>query len=296
MEQPVRGKTVNVAIRKVGAKGVSNTFDEIVTEEPLEIRVYLVGPDGKERYDSISVTMRTPGNDFELAAGFLYSEGVISSRDDVERISYCVNVSEEQQYNIVNVYLGESAKFDPDSLLRHFYATSSCGVCGKASLEAIRTKGFTPIADDATSVSPETVVRLPDELRKAQLVFDKTGGLHASGLFDVEGRLELLREDVGRHNALDKLIGSQLLAGKVPIRRRICVVSGRIGFELVQKSLAAGIPLIAGVGAPSSLAVDLAREFNMTLIGFIRQGGFNIYSGGERVSAPQVAAPSTRTE
>ena len=248
----------------------SPQIDTIVVEEPMEIRVAVAG-----NVHSISVTMRTPGNDFELAAGFLFTEGVIRDRSAIERIAYCTG-GDEQHYNIVTVHLRPGVAFDPTKFSRHVYTTSSCGICGKASLEQVRAA--LPAKPLLSFVPPDDqLLLLPDKLRQAQVIFSKTGGLHASALFDAQGKLRVLREDVGRHNALDKLVGSQLLEDALPASETILVVSGRVSFELVQKALMAGIPALAAVGAPSSLAVELAREFGLTLIGFLRGDRFNIY-------------------
>ena len=255
--------------------------DVVAVEEPLEIRVRFA--DGDEwRTRSVSVTMRTPGDDFELAAGFLFAEGLVADRRDIQEISYCSG-DEQQEYNLLEVRLAPDASFDAGLLNRNFYMTSSCGVCGKASLEAIEVQGCAPIADGTMSVRADVLTGLPDALRIAQPVFEKTGGIHASGLFDVEGRLLALREDVGRHNALDKLIGREFLSGRLPLADRIVLVSGRTSFELLQKATMAGVPVVVAVGAPSSLAVELARRFNVTLVGFTRATGFNVYAGRARV-------------
>ncbi len=251
--------------------------DQLATEEPLEIR--LVSPQR-----TVAVTMRTPGADFELAAGFLYSEGVIRSREDIQRISYCVDpdVDGEQRYNIVNVELKEGLSVDLQPLERHFFTTSACGVCGKASLEALRLREY-PVIPKGLEVSAEVIYSLPEQLRNAQRVFSTTGGLHAAALFDAQGQLLSVREDVGRHNALDKLVGWAVLSDQLPFSDRIVLVSGRPSFEILQKSLAAGVPIVCAVSAPSSLAVELAREFGITLIGFLRGERFNVYAGRERL-------------
>lgn len=257
--------------------------DVLAVEEPLEIRL-VFGETGRRIEHSISITMRTPGDDFELAAGFLYSEGIIHSHDDVDQIAYCLGPEKEkQEYNVVSVQLSPGVRFDPDRLLRHFYMTSSCGVCGKASLEALQIGSDPALPPDRPAIAAEIVPQLADRLRQAQSVFEKTGGLHAAALFDVQGSLVSLREDVGRHNAVDKIIGERLLANKFPLFDHVMMVSGRAGFEIMQKALVAGIPLVVAVGAPSSLAVELAREFGMTLLGFARGDGFNIYAGAQRV-------------
>ncbi len=258
--------------------------DYVATEEPLEIRLLA----GSER-QTIAVTMRTPGADFELAAGFLASEGVIQSRDDIRRITYCVDavIDAAQRYNIVNVELRAASLPDLAPLERHFLTTSACGVCGKASLDALRLRGQIA-APPGPQVSAATITALPERLRATQGIFKTTGGLHAAGLFDADGTLLVVREDVGRHNALDKLAGWALMNGKMPLHRHIVLVSGRVSFEVVQKCLAAGVPIICAISAPSSLAVALAAEFGMTLVGFLRGERFNIYSGIERIDTMDV--------
>ena len=273
----------SIVVQRMGDGASVSSADVVATEEPMEVRIVSLGDDGFSS-ESVAITMRTPGHDFELAVGFLLSEGLVSCREDVVDVSYCPPVRDEQHYNIVNVTLDASAAFDASLLNRNFYATSSCGVCGKASLDALRTLGATR-RDDALRVSESIVRGLPDTLRQAQTLFDRTGGLHATGLFDAEGSLLTVREDVGRHNALDKVVGHHLLAGDLPLSGRIAVVSGRASWELMQKALAAGIPMVVAVGAPSSLAVELAREFGMTLAGFTRVDGFNVYAGAERIGA-----------
>jgi FdhD protein len=254
--------------------------DALATEEPMETRLIIAG-----RRQTVAVTMRTPGSDFELAAGFLYGEGIVGSREQVKAITYCRKgeVDEEQRYNIVNVEL--RAGIDPDlrTLERHFYTNSSCGVCGKASLEALEIRGC-PVLPPGPTVTAEVVYSLPDQLRKAQGLFDVTGGLHAAGLFDSYGRLVALREDVGRHNAIDKLVGWALLQDRLPLRDHIVMVSGRSSFEILQKCVAAGAPIVCAVSAPSSLAVDVARRFGVTLVGFLRGRRFNVYAGEERIA------------
>ncbi len=262
---------------------VRSRLDQLATEEPLEIR--LVSPQ-----QTIAVTMRTPGADFELAAGFLYAEGVVSSRNDIERISYCVdpNVDGEQRYNIINVELKEGLSVDLQPLERHFFTTSACGVCGKASLEALRLRGC-PVIPEGPEVPAQMIYSLPEQLRAAQRVFSTTGGLHAAALFDAQGQLLSIQEDVGRHNALDKLVGSAVLSDQLPLNNHIVMVSGRSSFEILQKCLAAGVPIVCAVSAPSSLAVELAREFGITLVGFLRGERFNVYSGRERLAIAQTS-------
>ncbi|MDZ8236180.1 MAG: formate dehydrogenase accessory sulfurtransferase FdhD [Nostoc sp. ChiQUE01a] len=257
-------------------------LDHITTEEPLEIRL---APFQK----TVAVTMRTPGADFELAAGFLYAEGVVNRREDIQRISYCLDesVDGEQRYNIVNVELRHGLIPDLQPLERHFYTSSACGVCGKASLEALHLRGCPAIFAGLT-VTPEIIYSLPDRLRAAQGIFTATGGLHAAATFDAQGQLLNLREDVGRHNALDKLIGSAFLSDELPLNNHIILVSGRSSFEILQKSAIAGVPIVCSVSAPSSLAVSVAKEFGITLIGFLRGERFNIYTGLERIKAINV--------
>jgi FdhD protein len=254
--------------------------DTLATEEPMEIRLLAGGAT-----QTVAVTMRTPGADFELAAGFLYGEGIVKSTDDIARISYCVDsdLDAAQQYNIVNVELRGGTEYDLRPLERHFYTTSACGVCGKASLEQLELRGC-PVVGPGPEISAETIYSLPGKLREAQGLFDATGGLHAAALFDEEGNLIALREDVGRHNATDKLVGWALLEGKLPLSGHIVMVSGRSSFEILQKCLTAGVPFVCAISAPSSLAVDVAREFGMTLVGFLRGERFNVYAGQERVA------------
>jgi FdhD protein len=270
-------------IWKVNGAGGVRRRDAVAVEEPLEIRLS-TNQGGKWIEKSISITMRTPGHDFELAAGFLFSEGIIRSSLDIQELSYCVGSDKaEQEYNIVNVRLKPGVSFDAKRLERHFYTTSSCGICGKASLESLSLQGCSALPAGNLQVNRRIISRLPEVLRAAQAVFERTGGLHAAGLFDRDGQLLGLREDVGRHNAVDKLIGEQLLAGRVPLKDQILLVSGRASFEILQKALMASIPIVAAVGAPSSLAVNVAREFNLTLVGFLRGASFNIYAGAQRI-------------
>ena len=258
--------------------------DVVTVEEPLEIRVEFTR-NGVRETSAVSVTMRTPGDDFELAAGFLFGEGLLRCREDVTEISYCQG-DEPQTYNIVVVKLRSEASFDPGALSRNFYMSSSCGVCGKASLEAVEIRGCERIPDEGLSLDPAILSDLPEKLRAQQGLFDRTGGIHAAGRFDEFGELVAVHEDVGRHNAVDKVVGEAFLAGELPLGRTILAVSGRTSFEIIQKALAAGIPLVVAVRAPSSLAVDLARSFNMSLLGFARSEGFNVYAGGERIAKP----------
>ncbi|PYP99296.1 MAG: formate dehydrogenase accessory sulfurtransferase FdhD [Acidobacteria bacterium] len=279
--------------------------DQVATEEPLEIRLRAAGiaadagPLAVFRRRSqgagqrtVAITMRTPGADVELAAGFLYGEGIIRRGDEISGISHCdePDLDEDKRYNIVNVDLRSDVLPDLQALERHFYTTSACGVCGKASLESLRLRGC-PAIPAGPEVDAEVLRTLPERLRAGQGIFDATGGLHAAALFDPEGNLLAVREDVGRHNALDKVVGWALLGGRLPLSRHIVMVSGRSSFEILQKSLMAGVPIVCAVSAPSSLAVSLAREFGITLIGFLRGDRFNVYSGLERV---QVGVPLPR--
>ncbi|MFI9004295.1 formate dehydrogenase accessory sulfurtransferase FdhD [Streptomyces sp. NPDC053541] len=252
--------------------------DTLAVEEPMEIRV-----GGRP----LTVTMRTPGDDFDLAAGFLVGEGVAHTTRDVAGIRYCAGATTDggNTYNVVDVLLAPGTPAPDASLERNFYTTSSCGLCGKASLDAVRTTAAWPVADDPARVTPEVLSVLPDRLRAAQRVFDTTGGLHAAGLFTSDGELLCLREDVGRHNAVDKVVGHALREGLLPLRGTVLMVSGRASFELVQKAVMAGIPVLAAVSAPSSLAVDLAAESGLTLVGFLRGTSMNVYAGDRRVPA-----------
>lgn len=268
---------VHTTIKKVNAEGISDATDQLATEEPLEIRIDYMAV-SKRVQQSISVTMRTPGNDEELAIGFLYTEGIISSLADIIDTKHT-----NSNKNIVLVSLHDHVSVAINMLERNFYTTSSCGVCGKASIEAIRTVCPIPDSFDTLRISSSLIYSLPDILRKQQAVFEHTGGLHGCAIFDSNGALILSREDVGRHNALDKLIGAALNVQMLPLDKHILLLSGRASFELVQKAIMAGIKVVAAVGAPSSLAVEMAEEWGITLIGFLRGERFNIYSGAERI-------------
>lgn len=262
--------TARIPIRRLqqGAAARDDT-DDLVVEEPLEIRV-----DGR----SVSVTMRTPGHDDELAVGFLLSEGLIKERNDVREVA---PEWMRDDCNIVDVRLADGVAFDFESLTRHVFASSSCGVCGKASIESVHLH-FPPVESEAR-VTVETLLALPERLGRGQETFRRTGGLHAAAVFDLDGELILLREDVGRHNAVDKVLGCALLNGLLPFDRHVLLVSGRASFEILQKALAGRIPIVAAISAPSSLAVQFAQESGQTLVGFVRDGRMNIYTGGERV-------------
>jgi FdhD protein len=271
-----------VDISRVG-DGLDETSDVVATEEPLEIRLEFDAADGQRREQSISITMRTPGNDEELAVGFLYSEGIVRKAADVALARPCGPPAPNGLINVVRVELARGVAVDLNRLERHFYTSSSCGVCGKASLEAVAVQGRFDIAANVFAVARDVLGGLPEALRSDQAVFEQTGGLHASGLFDATGKIFAVREDVGRHNALDKLIGSRLSADALPLSSCGLVLSGRASFELMQKAMMAGCPVVAAVGAPSSLAVDLAREFGITLVGFLKRDRFNIYARPDRV-------------
>jgi FdhD protein len=274
-----------------GSDRPKSVEDALASEEPLEIRITFTPAAGAgdsspaRETRSVAVTMRTPGSDFELAAGFLFTEGIVRARRDVAQISYCSG-DEPQEYNLLEVRLRAGASFDPTLLNRNFYMTSSCGICGKASLDAVEALGCTPFPTDEEGgirVEPALIRRIPNLLSEAQPVFSRTGGLHAAGLFTPEGTLRGVREDVGRHNAVDKLVGHAFLEGHTPLSKSILGVSGRASFEILQKAAMAGIPFLVAVGAPSSLAVEFARRFRMTLVGFAKADGFNVYSGEGRI-------------
>lgn len=253
---------------------VLDRVDRLAGEEPLEIRVGGLN----QEPSPLVVTMRTPGDDFELAAGFLHTEGLVATAGEIETIAYCVGPGGAQEYNIVTVNLRR--EWDP-GLRRSFLSNASCGICGKSSIEEVEVLCASVSAGPV--VAPDVLISLPARMDSAQRVFAETGGLHASALFDRAGSLLTAREDVGRHNALDKVIGHHFLAGAVPLNDTILLVSGRVSFEIVQKAAVAGIPFVAAVSAPSSLAVDAARQFGMTLVGFLRGADFNVYTGSERL-------------
>ncbi len=272
-------KTHKILIRSYGEGTLSRRRDVLAVEEPLELRVLA----GAERR-TLGITMRTPGADFELAAGFALSEGIVSDLEQIEGMSYCVDRQqcEEQNFNIVNIWLRATRLPDLDDVERRFSAGSACGICGTASLDALERRGHT-VLPDGPQLDSEIICSLPEQLRSAQGIFDATGGLHAAALFDIRGNLLALREDIGRHNALDKVLGWALLQRKLPLQHTIVLLSGRASYELVQKALVAGAPIVCAISAPSSLAVSTARRFGMTLVGFLRGSRFNIYSGAERL-------------
>lgn len=278
----------HLEIRRLGAAAVqgaeSPAIDDVVaTEEPLEIRLGYTGPDGRRAERSISITMRTPGNDEELAAGFLFSEGIVRQPDDISLIRPCGPPAANGLVNVIRVELAHGVAVELERLERHFYTSSSCGVCGKASLEAVAVQGHFHIEALPFRIEAGVLQRLPAALVAEQSVFEQTGGLHASGLFDAQGNILCVREDVGRHNAFDKLVGRQLVTHAVPLSDCGIIVSGRASFELMQKAMMVGCPLVAAVGAPSSLAVELAEEFGMTLVGFLKRDRFNVYTRPDRI-------------
>jgi FdhD protein len=287
---------LQMPVERVTGQTSRQVLDSLAIEEPLEIQI-TYGPQRMRGTRSISVTMRTPGHDFDLAAGFLMTEGVIRDANDIRQITNAGDsLSEDNptpqvmgslkfgsKQNVVRVELGTDVEVSLANLQRNFYTTSSCGICGKASLVALRTV-CPPRTKNDFRVDAQLLYDLPGRLRASQGVFDRTGGLHAAGLFDSAGNLSVLREDVGRHNAVDKLIGSEFLADRTPLRDRLLLLSGRASFELLQKALMGGLPMVVAVGAPSSLAVQVAKEFDITLVGFLRENHFNIYHGREHIA------------
>jgi FdhD protein len=255
--------------------------DTMAVEEPLEIRV---GPAGPGRRKPLAVTMRTPGDDLDLAIGFLLTEGLIRSADDVHTAQLCAGAETPNTYNVVDVVLAPGVPEPTTDPARNFYTTSSCGVCGKASIDSVRTRSRFAVRNDPLRVPAEVLADLPDRLRAAQRAFDRTGGLHAAGLFSADGELVVLREDVGRHNAVDKVVGWAVRERRLPLSGHLLLVSGRASFELTQKAWMAGVPLLAAVSAPSTLAAELAEEAGLTLVGFLRGRTMNVYTGAERIT------------
>ncbi|MCW6003029.1 formate dehydrogenase accessory sulfurtransferase FdhD [Micromonospora sp. CPCC 205371] len=287
-------------VMRIDADGSTSTrrTDTLAGEEPLEIRVgrhigpaargseasaNQLGPAGPGRRSPLAVTMRTPGDDLDLALGFLLTEGIIGSADDVVTAQLCAGAETPNTYNVVDVVLAASVPPPETDPTRNFYTTSSCGVCGKASIDAVRTRSRFEVAGDPVTMTAGVLAGLPDRLRAAQRVFDRTGGLHAAGLFTAGGDLVAIREDVGRHNAVDKVIGWAVRERRLPLAGHLLLVSGRASFELTQKAWMAGLPMLAAVSAPSTLAADLAAEAGMTLVGFLRGATMNVYTGAERV-------------
>ena len=285
MEGRGRGRT-RARVRVVEGDRVRFKTDSLATEEPLEIRLTAGG-----ETRPVAVTMRTPGNHFELAAGFLFGEGVVASRDEIGQIRYCVDpeLDGDQRYNVLTVDLRADRLPDLAGLDRHVFTSSACGVCGRASLDGLASRGYALLPPGPT-VTAATIRGLPATLRRVQGLFQATGGLHAAGLFDAVGNLLAVREDIGRHNAVDKLVGWALLEGRLPLHGHVVLVSGRGGYEIVQKCVAAGVPVLCAVSAPSSLAVETARRFGLTLVGFLRGDRFNVYSGFERIAPPDTKA------
>jgi FdhD protein len=278
---PRPGRTTETSVAAFDGTQSRTKHDDVVTEEPLELRL-IAG----RTTQTLAVTMRTPGNDFELAAGFVVNERIVRSREEIGQIAYCIDpeIDVEQRYNIVNVALTTDEIPDTTKFERHFTMNSSCGVCGRANLEALSDLGVTPLTDDVR-VPVSLLYSLPGRMREAQRIFSSTGGLHAAALFDRDGAVQCVREDVGRHNALDKVVGWGAMNGRLPFSALLLMVSGRASYEILQKAAVARIPIVCAVSAPSSLAVDLAREFNITLAGFVRGERANIYSASERIIA-----------
>ncbi len=276
MDRP--GRTTKIGVTAMDGPRSSTLTDLVATEEPLEIRLSGMGD-----RRTIAVTMRTPGADFELAAGFLFTEGVLGCREDIAAIRYCTDrdVGEEQRFNIVTVDLTSPIP-DLATMERHFLTSSACGVCGSATLQALTDRDVKPVVD-GPEIDPAMIAVLPEAMRQAQETFDVTGGLHAAGIFTSDGEAIVVREDVGRHNAVDKTIGWALLQDHLPLAEHILMVSGRSSYEIVQKAIVARIPIIASVSAPSSLAVHLAEAFNVTLLGFVRDKRMNVYAHRERL-------------
>ena len=270
-------RTRRTRVERYSIDGVAAREDQLAVEEPLEVRI-----DGKP----FVVTMRTPGDDFDLVAGFLVSEGVVWSPDQLMAMRYCAGTDEDghQTFNVVEAVLAPDVQRPDTSLERHVYTSSSCGICGTASIDAVHKVAHASVADDDTTFARDLLAALPDRLREHQAVFDRTGGVHAAGLFDADGELLCLREDVGRHNAVDKVVGWALREGRVPLRGTVLQVSGRASFELAQKAHLAGVPVLSAVSAPSSLAVEHAASAGMTLVAFNRAGRFNAYGATHRIA------------
>ena len=274
---------VEKEIIRMTSKATALATDFLAVEEPLEIKIAF-GKGAQRAQKSLAVTMRTPGDDFDLALGFLFTEGIILSAKDVLQMRYLAEqLDEASQKNVVLVDLQTDIDFDFEKLNRHFYTSSSCGICGKASIDMVQTTCHYLLPKGEPRISADLLFSLPQKLNQEQTLFAQTGGIHAAALFDANGNLQLLREDVGRHNALDKLIGAALKQNQIPLSNEIILVSGRAGFELVQKSVMAGVPILVAVGAASSLAVELAEEHGMTLVGFLREQKGNVYCGMERL-------------
>lgn len=282
-QESLQSQRVNILRSEHGS--LRPVSDAVALEEPLEIRLDLPEPQGRS-VRRLTITMRTPGNDDELAAGFLFTEGIVRQPSEIAGIRPCgTDDGVHGAHHAVRVRISDHARPSWPDMERNFHSTSSCGVCGKATLEALQVKGLVPPARDDFTVDPNLVTVLPERLRASQREFDRTGGLHAAALFQASGELTAIREDVGRHNAVDKLLGRAFLDGTTPLSNQLLFLSGRVSFELMQKALVAGLPMVVAVGAPSSLAVDLARRFDMTLVGFVRGDRFNVYHGGWRLGS-----------
>lgn len=278
------GNSLPVTISKIRGATQQSRDDRVAIEEPLEIRLGYETPDGRTE-NSISITMRTPGDDADLATGFLFTEAIVRNTDDIALVKPCGPPAPDSgNQNVVRVELESGVDVDLGRLQRHFYTTSSCGVCGKASLDALRVTGAESQPSNGARYERGMLTTLPDKLRALQKTFDETGGLHAAAAFDSHGEIIAVHEDVGRHNAVDKVVGTLLSRGLLPANDLGLIVSGRASFELMQKAVMAGMPLLAAVSAPSSLAVQLAQEFNITLVGFLRDDTFNIYTAPERIA------------
>ena len=284
-QPPAAASAVRTTVQRVVGTAATHATDLLAVEAPLEISLGY-GPPARHQARSLAVTMRTPGHDAELVAGFLLSEGIIRQAADILSVEHCVDPRRpEERGNVIRAELAADVVLELDRLERHFYTTSSCGVCGKTSIAAVRATACpVPPASGSPQISTAIIHTLPERQRAAQAVFEQTGGLHATALFSADGELLLLREDVGRHNAFDKVVGASLLSGRFPLSEQVVLVSGRASFELVQKAAMAGIAILAAVGAPSSLAVDAAEEFGLTLLGFVRNERFNIYTHSQRIS------------
>lgn len=278
--RPRPGRTARLTTTRIERSRAERRVDEVVVEEPLEIRLRAGGD-----VRTVAVTLRTPGHDFELAAGFLFSEGVLASREEIRAIRYCDDVPGEQRYNVVTVELERPSLPELPGLERHFFTTTACGVCGKAGLDTLARRGLAPVQGDIR-IAADLLATLPRRLGRAQPLFARTGGLHAAALFGRAGELVQLREDVGRHNALDKLLGWALLEERLPLGEHVLLLSGRASFELLQKAATAGIPFVAAISAPTNLAVELAEAYGITLVGFLREERWNVYSHPERLELP----------
>jgi FdhD protein len=277
--------TQRVQIDRFERDALRAVTDAVALEEPLEIRLDTM-LEGTRAVRSLSITMRTPGHDEELAAGFLFSEGIVRQPSDIELLRPCgLEDGVHGARHAVRVRVADHVQVDWPTLTRAFQATSSCGVCGKGSLDALQVRGLRTAPREGFRIKPATITALSDRLRAAQRVFDQTGGLHAAALFDADGELLDIREDVGRHNAVDKLLGAEFLRGTTPLSDRLLFLSGRVSFELMQKALVAGLPAVMAVGAPSSLAIEMAQRFDLTLVGFVRGERFNVYHGAWRIQA-----------